>query len=82
MSKLLIPNTCQVPNVLLDEIMPRIGGVALKVLLAIVRQTYGFGVPSRQIGLKKLSQAYRTERAGCPEWNQGAWRAHSGDAWT
>jgi hypothetical protein len=56
MSKLLIPNTCQVPNVLLDEIMPRIGGVALKVLLAIVRQTYGFGVPSRQIGLKKLSK--------------------------
>jgi hypothetical protein len=56
MSKLLIPNTCQVPNVLLDEIMPRIGGVALKVLLAIVRQTYGFGVPSRQIGLQKLSK--------------------------
>jgi hypothetical protein len=56
MSKLLIPNTCQVPNVLLDEIMPRIGGVALKVLLAIVRQTYGFGMPSRQIGLKKLSK--------------------------
>ena len=36
MSKLLIPDTCQVPNVLLDEVMPRIGGVALKVLLAIV----------------------------------------------
>ena len=31
-SRLLIPNTCQVPNVLLDEVMPRIGGVALKVL--------------------------------------------------
>src|SRR5262245_48904595 len=56
MSRLLIPNTCQVPNVLLDEVMPRIGGVALRVLLAIVRQTYGFGVPSRQLGLKKLSR--------------------------
>src|SRR5262245_9634729 len=55
MSRLLIPNTCQVPNVLLDQVMPRIGGVALKVLLAIVRQTYGFSVPSRQLGLKKLS---------------------------
>jgi hypothetical protein len=55
-SKLLIPNTCQVPNVLLDTVMPRIGGVALKVLLAIVRQTYGFGYPSRQIGLRKLSE--------------------------
>ena len=55
MSRLLIPNTCQVPNVLLDSIMPRVGASALKVLLAIVRQTYGFGMPSRQIGLKKLS---------------------------
>jgi uncharacterized phage protein (TIGR02220 family) len=56
MSKLLIPNTCQVPNVLLDEIMPRLPGVPLKVLLAIVRQTYGFGIESKQIGLKRLAE--------------------------
>ena len=54
MNKLLIPNTCQVPNVLLDGVMPQINGSALKVLLAIVRLTYGFNVPSKRISLSKL----------------------------
>src|SRR6185312_6080935 len=55
-NKLYIPNTCQVPNILLDEIMPKLSGAALKVLLAITRQTYGFGYPSRQLGLRRLSE--------------------------
>jgi phage replication O-like protein O len=54
MSKLLIPNTCQVPNVLLDSVMPQINGSALKVLLVIVRLTYGFNMPSRRISLSRL----------------------------
>ena len=52
--RLLIPNTCQVPNVLLDEVMPNVSGAGLKVLLAIVRQTYGFGQTSKQISFKRL----------------------------
>src|SRR4030095_13251436 len=56
MSKLLIPNTCQVPNVLLDSVMQQINGSALKVLLAIIRLTYGFNVPARRISLSRLRQ--------------------------
>jgi phage replication O-like protein O len=56
MSKLLIPNTCQVPNVLLDKIMSQVSGAAFKVAMAIARQTYGFQETSRHIGLTKLSE--------------------------
>ena len=56
MSNLLIPNTTRVPNVLLDKIMPALSGVALKVLLAIVRQTYGWNVASQQISLSRLCE--------------------------
>jgi len=53
---LLIPNTCQVPNVLLDEIMPRLSGSSLKVLLAIVRKTYGFQKHADKISFRQLQQ--------------------------
>jgi phage replication O-like protein O len=56
MSKLLIPNTCQVPNVLLDEVMPRLPGSALKVMLAVVRKTYGFQKRSDKISFKTLQK--------------------------
>lgn len=55
-SKLLIPNTCQVPNVLLDEVMPRLSGGSLKVLLAIVRKTYGFQKRSDKISFRTLRE--------------------------
>lgn len=58
MNKLLIPNTCQVPNVLLDKVMPRIGDASLRVLLAITRFTYGFGDPQpRKISDTRLQRA-------------------------
>jgi phage replication O-like protein O len=55
-SRLLIPNTCQVPNVLLDEIMPTLPGSSLKVLLAVVRKTYGFGKRSDKISFRTLRE--------------------------
>jgi Bacteriophage replication protein O len=45
MNRILIPNTCQVPNVLLDEVIPRLPAGAVRVLLAIVRFTYGWQKP-------------------------------------
>lgn len=56
MSELLIPNTCQVPNVLLDEIMPGLSGSSLKILLAIVRKTYGFQKQSDKISFRTLQK--------------------------
>src|SRR5438034_9446048 len=56
MNRILIPNTCQVPNVLLDEVMPRISGSSLKVLLAIVRKTYGFQKQADKISFRQLQK--------------------------
>lgn len=62
MSRLLIPNTCQVPNVVLDKVIPRLPAGAVRVLLAIVRFTYGFGKASDRISYGQLSKATRLSR--------------------
>ena len=64
MSKLLIPNTCQVPNVLLDEVIPRLSAGAVRVLLAIVRFTYGFQKESDRISLSQLQKITGLSRQG------------------
>ena len=56
-SRLLIPNTTQVPNVLLDKVMPLLPPGPLKVLLVIARFTYGFQRDSDKIGFKQLAEA-------------------------
>lgn len=42
MEKKFILNSTQIPNYLIDEIMPVISGSAFKVLIVIARQTYGW----------------------------------------
>ena len=64
MSKLLIPNTTQVPNILLDEVIPKLPPGALRVLLVIVRFTYGFGKSSDRISLKQLEGVTGLSRWG------------------
>ena len=64
MSKLLIPNTCQVPNVIFDEVMRRISDPALRVLLAIVRKTYGFQKHSDTVSLTQLQKITGLSRQG------------------
>lgn len=64
MSKLLIPNTCQVPNVIFDEVMRRISDPALRVLLAIVRKTYGFQKYSDTVSLTQLQKITGLSRQG------------------
>ncbi len=56
MSRLLIPNTTQVPNVLLDEVIPRLSSSPVRVLLAIIRLTYGFGKSSDRLSLSYLAK--------------------------
>jgi len=56
MSKLLIPNTTQVPNVILDEVIPKLTSSPVRVLLAIIRLTYGFQKSSDRISQRSLAK--------------------------
>ena len=67
MSKLLIPNSTQVPNVLLDKVMPLLPAGPLKVLLVIARFTYGFQKGSDKIGFKQLGKATGLSRRSAIE---------------
>jgi phage replication O-like protein O len=64
MSRLLIPNTTQVPNVLLDQVMRQVSDPALRVLLAIVRKTYGFQKTADNISLTQLQEITALSRQG------------------
>ena len=55
-NKLLIPNTTQVPNVLLDEVIPKLTSGPVRVLLAIIRLTYGFQKSSDRISQRALAK--------------------------
>lgn len=64
MSRLLIPNTTQVPNVLLDEVIPSLKPGAVRVLLAILRFTYGFGKAADRISFTQLEKLTGLSRWG------------------
>ena len=67
MSRPLIPNSCPVPNVLLDVVIPRLKPAAVRVLLLIVRFTYGFQRESDRISLTQLQKATGLSRQGVSE---------------
>ena len=47
--RLLLPNTTQVPNVVLDRWMAPVSWAAIKVVLYVVGRTYGFRRTSDRI---------------------------------
>src|SRR5262245_59224409 len=59
MSRALIPNSTQIPDVILDRWMAVLSGAELKVLLYIARRTYGFGKDSDNISLNQLARGIR-----------------------
>ncbi len=59
----LIPNSTQVPDVLLDHWMAELSGAEFKVLLYIARRTYGFGKTSDSISLSQIANGI-TKRDG------------------
>ena len=61
MSKLLVPNSTQVPNVLLDELMPILGGAEFKCLMYIARRTYGFRKSYDSISLTQFEDGIITK---------------------
>lgn len=56
MTRAMIPNSTQIPDVILDHWMAELSGAELKVLLYIARRTYGFGKGSDTISLSQIAQ--------------------------
>jgi DNA-binding MarR family transcriptional regulator len=57
--RVLIPNSTQVPDILLDHWMAELSGSEFKVLLYIARRTYGFGKEWDTISLKQISNGIK-----------------------
>lgn len=55
MSRVLIPNSTQIPDIILDHWMAELSGGELKALLYIARRTYGFGKDSDSISLTQIT---------------------------
>lgn len=54
MSDLLIPNNTQIPNIIFDKLMYRLGDAEFRVLMYICRRTYGFQRQSDQISYSQF----------------------------
>jgi phage replication O-like protein O len=63
MARSLIPNSTQIPDVILDHWMAELSGAEFKVLLYIARRTYGFGKDSDAISLSQIANGI-TRRDG------------------
>jgi DNA-binding transcriptional ArsR family regulator len=59
MPRALIPNSTQIPDVILDHWMAELSGAEFKVVLYIARRTYGFGKDSDTISLSQIATGLR-----------------------
>jgi hypothetical protein len=59
MARALIPNSTQIPDVILDHWMAALSGAEFKVLLYVARRTYGFGKESDNISLNQMAAGIR-----------------------
>ncbi|HEY7309562.1 MAG TPA: replication protein [Gemmataceae bacterium] len=55
MPRALIPNSTQIPDLILDHWMAELSGAEFKVLMYIARRTYGFGKESDTISLSQIA---------------------------
>jgi hypothetical protein len=56
-----LPNTTPVPDILFDELLSELTGNELKVLLYIIRRTYGFGKNADAISLSQFRRGITTK---------------------
>jgi phage replication O-like protein O len=56
MTKMLIPNSTQVPDIILDHWMAELSGAEFKVVMYIARRTYGFGKERDTISLTQIAE--------------------------
>src|SRR5689334_5276606 len=59
MARELLPNSTQVPDVILDVWLSELSGAELKVVLYVARRTYGFGKESDNISLNQMADGIR-----------------------
>ncbi len=63
----IIPNTTQIPNLILDEVMPQLSDTEFRVLMVICRQTLGW-IENRETGRRKekdwISYSQLIEKTG------------------
>ena len=58
------PNYTQTPNILFDEIMRDLNGAELKVILAVIRKTFGWHKERDRISLTQLEEMTGLSRQG------------------
>lgn len=59
MSSNLLPNTTQIPNVMIDEWMSHLTGSEFKVVMYVARRTYGFLKSEDSISLSQMANGIR-----------------------
>jgi hypothetical protein len=60
-SGFVLPTTTPVPDQFFDELLPRLSGAEVKVLLYICRRTFGFKKNADNISLKQMVRGIRTK---------------------
>ena len=55
------PHFTQVPDEAIDQLMPRLSGAEFKVLMYIIRRTYGFKKSADDISLSQMVEGIRTK---------------------
>lgn len=59
MTRILIPNSTQIPDVIIDQWMCELSGAELKVILYIARRTFGFGKESDNVSLNQIASGIK-----------------------
>ena len=62
MTRSLIPNSTQIPDVILDEWMPHLSGAELTIVLAVARKTFGWGKSYDRIGIGQMMECTGLKR--------------------
>jgi phage replication O-like protein O len=70
------PNTTQLPNDVIDSLMPSLSGGELKVLLYICRRTFGFRKDSDRISLAQIAHGITTKTGKVLDHGTGLCKRH------
>lgn len=62
MSKQFFPNSTQIPNYFLDEVLLTLSGAELKVMLYLMRRTYGFQKKSDRVSISQICKGIKTKK--------------------
>jgi len=65
--RMLIPNSFQTPNLIVDDLLPYLKGTELKVLLFLMRKTFGWQKKSDRISLSQFEKGTGVGRANIVE---------------